>query len=218
MWRHYVYIHRRATTGEVFYVGKGSRPDRAASKQRRNPIWHRIVAKHGIVIEIVACCIDDRAAQELERSLVAEIGRRDLGTGPLVNLTDGGDGHAGLIISAEVRRKRSIAASRPRSQAWIDSIRRARKHGGNGGVVQRGDKLPDWWKARIAATKHGSDNPMFGKTGERHPTARRVIDGATGAVFPSVTAAAAHLGIRMQTLHNMLTGFRPNSTTMRLAA
>lgn len=218
MWRHYVYVHRKATTGEPFYIGKGSRPDRAHSTDRRNPIWHRIVAKHGIIVEIAACCIDDRAAQDLERSFVAEIGRRDLGTGPLVNLTDGGDGHVGLVISAEVRQKRSISASRPRSQAWIESIRLARKNGGNGGVVKHGDKLPASWRANIAATKHGADNPMFGRTGERHHLSRKVVDEATGDTFPSVTAAAAHLGIRMQTLHNMLTGFRPNSTTLRLAA
>jgi hypothetical protein len=78
--------------------------------------------------------------------------------------------------------------------------------------------LPDWWKAKIAAKKRGPDNPMFGRTGARHHLSRKVVDEATGAEFSSITAAAASLGIRVQRLHNMLTGFRANNTTMRLVA
>ena len=99
----------------------------------------------------------------------------------------------------------------------MQSIRRARKNGGNGGVVKKGDKLPQWWRDRIAATKHGADNPMFGRTGAAHPTRRPVIDTASGTEYPTTTAAAKAAGIRMQTLHNMLTGFRPNSTSLRFA-
>lgn len=216
MWRHCVYLHRKASTGEPFYVGKGRSVERAHVTEKRNTAWQRTVAKHGLIVEVIASCIDDVAAQEIERALIKEIGRRDLGLGPLVNLTDGGDGHAGIVASEALRAKRRINSKGPRSDAWVASIRASRKGGGNGGVVKKGDKLPDWWKARIAATKQGADNPMFGRTGARHPNGKPVIDDATGATYPTVTAAARALGIRMQTLHNMLTGFRPNSTQMRL--
>lgn len=225
MYRHYVYIHRRADTGDVFYVGKGTqRPgrtsqvfDRAHAKDRRNPWWRAIAEKHGYSVEVIASCVDDAAAQSLEIEMIAKYGRADLGRGPLVNMTDGGDGHAGLIQTERQKRIRSENAKRPRTDAWVKSIRCARKNGGNGGVVKQGDKLPQWWRDRIAATKHGADNPMFGRTGAAHPNRKPVVDTATGVEYPTTTAAAKAAGIRMQTLHNMLTGFRPNSTSMRFA-
>lgn len=225
MFRHYVYLHRRNDTGEVFYVGKGSlRPrqktqvcDRAHARDRRNPRWRNIANKHGFSVDLFASCESDEFAQHLERELIASFGRSDLGNGSLVNMTDGGDGHAGLLVSPQSRKRRSELARRPRSEAWIKSIRHARNGGGNGGVVKKGDKLPQWWKDRIRAKKFGADNPMYGRTGEAHPTRRAVIDTDSGTIYPTTTAAAKAKGLRMQTLHNMLTGFRPNSTSMRFA-
>lgn len=223
IWRHYVYLHRKASDGTPFYVGKGAHRrrdkiqtfERASADHSRNRAWRNTVAKHGLVIEIVASCKDDVTAQALERQLISDIGRRQLKRGPLVNLTDGGDGHAGIIASTELRRKRSINASAPRSDEWVSAIRVARKNGGNGGVVKYGDKLRESWKQNIATAKAGSKNPMFGKCGERHHNSKRVVDAQTGEMFPSVTAAAAARGMRMQTLANMLTGFRNNTSGLR---
>lgn len=225
MWRHYVYVHKKADCGEVFYVGKGSvrvrhktlTHERAHCRTSRSAWWHRTVSLHGLAVEITASCRTDADAQNLERLLIAQVGRRDTGAGALVNLTDGGDWHSGLVVSAATRLKRSEQAKRPRSESWRASIRRARKNGGNGGVVRKGDKLPAGWRANIGAAKLGAGNPMYGRTGDDHPTARRVVDIASGATFPSVTAAAREYGLRMQRLHNMLTGFRPNRTPLRFA-
>lgn len=221
MWPSFVYLHRRADDGVAFYVGKGRAHKRqplrrAYATTKRNVIWQRTVAKHGLTVEIVAHFLTDADAQTFEKEQIALYGRLDLGRGPLVNLTDGGDGHCGLIVPERVRRIRSALASRPRSPAWVASMRAARKNGGNGGVVKRGDKLPEWWRERIARAVTGDRNHMHGRCGELHPNVKRVVDG-TGRVYPSVTAAAKELGMRMQTLHNMLTGFRPNSTEMRFA-
>jgi hypothetical protein len=212
MWRHYVYVHRRASDGRVFYVGKGSRPDRMLDQESRNPRWHRVVAKHGLVAEVVAHFETDALSQQCERDLIAWFGRRSL-----VNMTDGGDGCAGIVMSTEARRKLSEHAKKPRGDAWIASIRKARKNGGNGGVVKPGDKLPEAWRRNLAAAKVGEKNPMHGKTGESHPRSRRVRDHATGIEYPSVTAAAKAAGLSMQGLHNMLTGHRVNTSTMELA-
>jgi hypothetical protein len=209
--RHYVYVHRRADDGRIFYVGKGSHPDRALSRDRRNRYWQAVVAKHGLAVEVVLHFETDALAQQCERDLIAWYGRK-----ALTNLTDGGDGCAGIVPSQETRAKLAALAARPRTDAWVQSIRTARAGGGNGGVVKTGDKLPEAWRKNIAATKIGALNPMHGKTGAAHPNSRRVVDD-NGAEYPSVTAAARALGLRMQTLHNMLTGFRPNSTTMRFA-
>lgn len=217
MWRHYVYVHRRADDGRVFYVGKGTvRPrlkeqkcERAFDHTNRNPHWRRVVAKHGLAVEVVASFRDDAEAQAHERFLIAEYGRKTL-----ANLTDGGEGCAGINPSAETRAKLSVAARRPRGAAWVQAIRDARRNGGNGGVVKRGDKLPSGWKASIAAAKVGPKNPMYGKRG---PMARAVIDTATGDRYPTVEAAATARGLKMKTLYNWLSGHRPNVTTMRFA-
>ena len=173
--------------------------------------------RHGVNVHIVASCEDDETAQNIEKMYISDIGRRNLGYGPLVNLTDGGDGHAGIVASQKLRATRSVNAKSPRSGAWVKSIRSARKNGGNGGVVKKGDKLPEVWKENISKAVRGEKNVMYGRTGSSHPTAKKVLDAATGEDFPTVTAAAKHLGMRMQTLHSMLTGHRSNSTTMRLA-
>lgn len=212
MWRHYVYVHRRASDGRIFYVGKGSRPDRATDRESRNPYWKNIVAKHGLVVEVVARFETDSLSQACERELIAWYGRD-----ALVNMTDGGDGCAGLHVSEQARRKLSEHAKKPRGAAWVLAIRQARSGGGNGGVVKPGDKLPDWWKQRIGEAMKGAKNHMYGKTGEKHPRSKRVLDEATGEAYPSITAAARATGFQMSHLHAMLTGIVPNKTTMRLA-
>lgn len=215
MWRHYVYIHRKADSGEPFYVGKGSLRrsmavyERAESRSSRSKWWHRVVAKHGITIEVVAMCADDAEAQRQERCLIAEVGRA-----ALVNLTDGGDGHAGIVPSAEMRRKRSENAKRPRTEAWVASIRRAREGGGNGGVVKIGGRLPASWRANIAAGKRGAKNPWHGKPS---PPSKAVVNTSTGTTYPSVARAAAAEGINPKTLYQYLDGTRPNCTNLARA-
>jgi hypothetical protein len=220
MWRHYVYIHRRADDNRVFYVGKGTlRADarvqnceRARDSFSRNYRWHRVFAKHGVNVEILASFATDADACEYECALIAHYGRKNL-----VNLTDGGDGCVGIKVTAETRAKLSVLARKPRTDAWVTSIRAARKNGGNGGVVKYGDKLPDAWRANLSASKIGTNNPMYGKTGAAHPNSRKVIDRATGEIYDSVQIAADALGYKMKTLYNWLSGHRPNTTTLELA-
>jgi len=215
MWRYYVYIHKKADTGEVFYVGKGTVRkrrksvdyERANCASKRNGYWANTVNKHGLVVEIVASFISDKDSQRFEIKLIAEYGRDKL-----VNMTNGGDGSAGLVYSNELRKKRSVAAQRPRSEKWIQSIRKARKNGGNGGIVKLGDKLPDSWRKNISNAVKGENNSQYGKV---TAIARKVINTETGNEFDSVTAAAESVGIKMKTLYNKLSGHRPNNTNLR---
>ena len=79
---YYVYLHRKATTGEVFYVGKGCK-NRAWSSGGRSRLWKYIVNKHGYTVEIYQDCIQEWYAFELEVDLILKYGRIDLGTGTL---------------------------------------------------------------------------------------------------------------------------------------
>lgn len=102
----YVYQHRRNDTGAIFYIGKGS-GKRAWDdhwSRYQNKIW-KGTAKHGYTVEIVCDGLDEKHAHELEVMLIQFHGRKNLGTGSLANLTDGGEGCSGHIKSAETRRK-----------------------------------------------------------------------------------------------------------------
>lgn len=105
----YVYLHRRASDGTVFYVGKGQ-GNRATRTDSRNQYWRNIVAKHGFVVEYVLRDIQEWYAMEVEREQIALYGRSNL-----CNLTDGGEGGAGLVVSEATRAKKA-------------AIQRGRKH------------------------------------------------------------------------------------------
>ncbi len=87
----YVYVHRKKSDNEIFYVGKG-RFKRAYSRHGRNNFWKKVVDKHGYIVEFLLENITNEEACINEVKYISEFGRRDLGTGTLVNMTDGGDG------------------------------------------------------------------------------------------------------------------------------
>lgn len=91
----YVYVHRKVSNGEIFYVGKG-KLDRAWNKVARSRYWKAIVAKHGFYVEIVQSGMQEWWSFELEKDLIQKYGRENL-----CNLTDGGDGMSGHFHSEE---------------------------------------------------------------------------------------------------------------------
>jgi len=91
----YVYLHRKATNGEIFYVGKG-RDWRAWSREPRNNLWERIVNKYGYYVEIYMDGLQDWYAYEIEEQLILKYGRIQLRNGCLANMNDGGAGSTGL--------------------------------------------------------------------------------------------------------------------------
>jgi len=102
---YYVYMHRRASDGLPFYIGK-CKGYRSNHKINRNQWWERVVAKHGYTIEFLHVNLSEEESKQLE---IVEIKKhRDAGY-PLVNLTNGGDGNHGWIPSQETRLK--ISAS-----------------------------------------------------------------------------------------------------------
>jgi hypothetical protein len=107
----YVYRHIRLDTNQVFYIGIGSAPyyKRAVSKRDRNIYWKRIVNKTDYKIEILFDEISIEEARIKEIEFISLYGRHNLGKGTLCNLTDGGEGNFGVIISEETRKKMSKA-------------------------------------------------------------------------------------------------------------
>lgn len=87
-----VYQHKTLDNDTIFYIGIGKIKNRAYSINKRNPLHKNIIQKHGVVVEILFENITWEDACTIEKELIKKYGRRDSGTGILVNMTDGGDG------------------------------------------------------------------------------------------------------------------------------
>ncbi len=222
---YYIYEHRRADTGEVFYVGKGTRTEnhkyqRAHYAAKRNTIWRNVVAKaDGYTVEIIADFFSEHDCFAEECRRIEAYGRKVDG-GQLVNLTKGGDGHSGLPISQAARAKLVAANSGKNHPNWGKKLspetcekKSASMKASDKSLL--GKKLPAAWVANLSAAKMGNKNPMHGKTGADHPNSRKIIDAETGLEYASVTLAAEAAGVKMKTLYNYLNGHRPNTTSMR---
>jgi hypothetical protein len=86
-----VYRHIRLDKNQPFYIGIGDYESRAYIKHGRNPFWNNIINKTEYRIEILFDDLTWENAQEKEIELISLYGRKDIGTGILVNLTHGGE-------------------------------------------------------------------------------------------------------------------------------
>lgn len=100
-----VYQHRRKDMNEIFYIGIGATESRAYETAGRSKYWKNIVNKVGYEIDILIKNLSWEDVCIIEKGLIADFGRKDLRLGPLVNLTDGGDGCLGREMTAETREK-----------------------------------------------------------------------------------------------------------------
>lgn len=98
----YVYRHIRLDKNEVFYIGIGGFNKKEplysykrAYSNRRNNYWKNITNKTDYIVEIISEGLTREQACKKEIEFIKLYGRIDLGTGTLVNLTDGGEGSNG---------------------------------------------------------------------------------------------------------------------------
>jgi hypothetical protein len=148
---YYTYAYLRED-GTPYYIGKGTRR-RIHSKLHGihlPPEKRRIFLKTGLTAE---------EATRHEIYLIAVFGRKDLGTGILRNLTDGGEGVPGRVVSQETREKLRRAntgyrhtpetlfrISKALKARIITKEHRQRINEALRNHNQSGDKNPNWGK------------------------------------------------------------------------
>lgn len=162
----YTYIYYDPSRdNEPIYVGKGTKERAWKHFYRKNmhPFTQRLqfMKKNNIkpIIGIYAG-LDEEFAHLLEEELIAKFGRKDLGKGTLLNLTDGGEGNSGKIISDEVREKMSIKLSGiPKSAEHKKHISEST----TGRIPSnKGGTMSDEQKKKIGNANSGNKNGMFG--------------------------------------------------------
>ena len=98
--KYYVYAYLREDNSP-YYIGKGTK-DRAFKKQ-----GHTVSLPPKERIKIISENLTEQEAKFLEIDLIKKYGRKDLGTGILRNMTNGGEGSSGRIATTEMRKKLS---------------------------------------------------------------------------------------------------------------
>jgi hypothetical protein len=117
-------MHSRLSTGEPFYVGKGS-GRRATSLESRRAHWRNIVAKDGgRYVNIIAHNLDEDLAFLLEMEAIDKY--RRLGV-DLANRTNGGDGPTGYKFTEAQRRKLSARPITPEWRAKMSASAKGRR-------------------------------------------------------------------------------------------
>ena len=176
--KYYVYVLFRPS-GEPFYVGMGSGRRWLKHEWRsHNPHVTSIILRAGGQVPKVQVRAGLMLSEALETeiALIGAIGRETNG-GPLVNLTDGGDGLFGYRYSDEQRAKMSKA--RKGRNVWKlmkspelarEKIRLARTGStasadakAKMGASQRGRKHSAETRAKMSASQTGEKHAMFGR-------------------------------------------------------
>lgn len=226
-------------TFEVFYVGIGREINykRAYNKYSRNNWWKRVVNKTEYQVEILASNLIKEEACELEMLLIQEYGRKDLGKGNLVNMTDGGESNSGFVTPEHVKKKQSEARkgkptvkgeahpmfgkfgelhhnfNKVLSQETKDKIKKSLL--GTKASIETKQKIS---KALLGKTRSEKTKALMRESfkGGNSSRARLVLCTETGIFYDCIKYASLAYNIKYGTLKDYLRGKHPNKTTLIL--
>lgn len=205
-----IYRHIRLDTNKVFYIGIGSLK-RPYCKHNRSKYWNNIINKTNYEIQILKSNLSWEDAVELEIILISYYGRKDLNTGTLVNLTDGGEGTINIIrkpVSIDTRKKLSI-------------IKKGFKHSEETkkkiSEIQKGKKLSQETCDKMSNARKGvlKSKETCLKIKNNNFNSKKIIDTNTNIVYISIIEASKKLNINYGKLKSDLRGRTKNKTTLK---
>ncbi len=236
--KYYIYLHIKKTDGTPFYIGKGKcGTNRFNSSHGRNKFWHNIVNKYGYDVIIIENNLEPIISCEREQYWINRIGRRDLGNGPLVNMTDGGEGANGRIVAFEHRKfgeknhfygkthnedtKNKIKISN-KKRVWSEESKNKLSNSQKGKIITQ--EIRD----KISIKVKGVNNGMYGKKHNedtknklRESSKNRItgtgyilLDTQTGIFYDSILKASIALCIKESSLSSMIAGRYRNKTNL----
>jgi hypothetical protein len=150
----------------------------------------------------------------------------------LCNLTDGGEGNPGRIVSDEWRKNKSIEQKGKKMSEEFKQKRREYMTGRKmprEGVEKtrqwlienhpmRGKKMSDEARKNISEGHKGifsgDKHPNWGRFGAENPLSKKVICTVTNKIYDSAKESAKELGIAYSTMRNQLNGQKKNKTTL----
>jgi hypothetical protein len=186
----FVYQHRKADTGEIFYVGKGH--GKRSHSRLRSDYWKRIVASHGLIVEMLAERLSENEAFRIEVETIRLYRAAGI---QLANFTDGGEGTVGRITSEASRenyRRSRLGEKNPMFNGThrpevVDAIRlaAARNHAdpefkAKHAAALRGIKRSEETKekirqARMGTTRSEESRQKMSEAAKRRPSNRKGV-------------------------------------------
>lgn len=181
----YVYVYRDPRSNKElapFYVGKGKAANNRAQdhlRHAKNRLMRAVLRKISAlglspIIEIDSWHDNQNDAHAREIELIALYGRRDIGTGSLCNLTDGGEGTVGAKLPKSEEAKAKMAAAK-RGKKLTEDHRAALA------AAHRGRTHSPETRAKMSAWQIGRKRP--------EETCKRIGDGHRGKTLSAETRA-----------------------------
>jgi len=223
----YVYKHIRKDKNEPFYVGIGSDTSysRANKLDNRNEIWNRIVSKTDIVIEIVFDDLTWEQACEKEKDLIKEYGRINNKTGILSNMTDGGEGTFGKVLSDKTkyllgsgnRGKKRTEESKMKQSNTTKGKKKPKEHSLKLKEFRTGKVWDEEVKKKISENRKGitswnkglklseeskkkmSSSKKGLMTGKDNPNSKKVVNIINGIFYDTLKEAAKSINMNYST-------------------